>query len=238
MRFGKKRAKPRHHASSPVDRPAEKNEERSAPQPRPAEELTDGPYDIKDVGRDDERLDLGSLQIPPGHEVELRMEMDQQTGRVTSVTAVVGESALQLIAFAAPRSSGIWKPVREEILHSVLDQGGAVDEVEGTLGEELLVGAGTPGVLRLVAAEGPRWMVRGAFNGPAATQDGPERQALEALFRSLVVVRGEDPMPPREQLPLTLPAGVGPAGQTVTEDNPERPPLFVPRRGPETTVIG
>lgn len=199
--------------------------------------LDDGPYDISAVGRDEERLDLGSIQISPGHDVELRLEMDQETGRVTSVTAVLGESALQIVAFAAPRSRGIWADVRAEIVESVTSQGGHPEVVDGDFGEELHVPQAGGAVLRLVGVDGRRWMVRGAFNGPAATSDGSERDGLEAVFRSLVVVRGEDAMPPREQLPLRLPEGMEPEGQPVTEDNPERPPLYVPRRGPEITEI-
>jgi hypothetical protein len=30
---------------------------------------------------------------------------------------------------------------------------------------------------------------------------------VDALFRSVVVVRGDDPLPPKEQLKLTVPGG-------------------------------
>ena len=43
------------------------------------------------------------------------------------------------------------------------------------------------------------------MSGPAAA--APEAAAeLEDAFRAIVVVRGNEPMPVREQLPLTLPA--------------------------------
>jgi hypothetical protein len=42
------------------------------------------------------------------------------------------------------------------------------------------------------------------LTGPAAA-DPEQAAALEEAFRSVVVVRGSQPMPVRDQLPLTLP---------------------------------
>jgi hypothetical protein len=42
------------------------------------------------------------------------------------------------------------------------------------------------------------------ISGPAAG-DPEVAAALESAFRGIVVVRGNEPMPVREQLPLTLP---------------------------------
>jgi hypothetical protein len=46
------------------------------------------------------------------------------------------------------------------------------------------------------------------LSGPAASSEGtppPETETLEDAFGDIVVVRGSEPMPVREQLPLTLP---------------------------------
>ena len=57
---------------------------------------------------------------------------------------------------------------------------------------------------RFLGGDGPRWFLRGMMSGPAAAD--PEAAAvLEEAFRSIVVVRGSQPMPVREQLPLTVP---------------------------------
>ena len=57
---------------------------------------------------------------------------------------------------------------------------------------------------RFLGVDGPRWFLRGMISGPAAAS--PEAAAtLEDAFRAVVVVRGAEPMPVREQLPLTLP---------------------------------
>lgn len=231
MRFGKNRKAS--ETAAEQDQPTTQ----AAPVVTEPMVLDDGPYDVRDVPRDENRLDLGSIQVAPGHDIELRLEMDQNTGKVASVTAVKGASALQMVAFAAPRSRGIWAEVRDEIAESVSSQGGAPEVREGAFGDELVIPQAGGAVMRLVGIDGPRWMVRGVFNGPAAGDEGAEREALEAVFRSLVIVRGEDAMPPREQLPLTLPSEMQAEGQPVIDDNPERPPLFVPRRGPEITEI-
>jgi hypothetical protein len=92
------------------------------------------------------------------------MEVDQRTQRVTGVAIALNGSILQLQAFAAPKTLGIWDEIREEIEKSIANQGGQVDEVPGKLGRELLVKLpvkmkdGNPGIqpARFVGFDGPR----------------------------------------------------------------------------------
>ncbi|MFD0787123.1 DUF3710 domain-containing protein, partial [Micromonospora azadirachtae] len=131
---------------------------------------THGPYDISEAPSDVPRLDLGSLHIPAIPEVEVRVQADQQ-GVVQQVVLVHGQNALQLGVFAAPRSEGIWDEVREEIRQSLFNDGAAPQEVEGEYGPELRAQVRTPDgptELRFVGVDGPRWMVRGVFQGAAA----------------------------------------------------------------------
>jgi hypothetical protein len=44
--------------------------------------------------------------------MELRLEVEEASGRVTAATVQLGRSAVQLQAFAAPRSEGIWAEIR------------------------------------------------------------------------------------------------------------------------------
>jgi hypothetical protein len=69
---------------------------------------------------------------------------------------------------------------------------------------------GLPGIqeARFLGVDGPRWFVRGVITGPAATEASTGRAMID-LFRSLVIVRGETPMPPREMLPIKVPAQAG-----------------------------
>ncbi|MFF5171047.1 DUF3710 domain-containing protein [Micromonospora sp. NPDC000089] len=165
-----------------------------------------GPYDATEVEDDIERLDLGSLRIPAVPEVEVRVQADPQ-GVIQQVVLVHGESALQLGVFAAPRSEGIWDEVREEIRQSLFADGAAAQEAQGEYGTELHARVRTPDGLtdlRFVGVDGPRWMVRGVFQGAAATNPaaaGPLALCLDGL----VVDRGNEAKPVREPLPLRLP---------------------------------
>jgi hypothetical protein len=190
------------------------------PQHREREELsTSGPWDVADAPSDGlPRIDLGSLRVPALAGMELRVDVNAQQ-QVIGATLRLGESMLQVSAFAAPRAGGIWDDVRAELARSASGQGGRLAEVSGPFGFELagqvLIPAPTqPGqpagkpthrAARFVGVDGPRWFLRGMISGPAA--ENPEQAgALEDAFRAIVVVRGTQPMPVRDQLPLTLPA--------------------------------
>ncbi|MEU1836945.1 DUF3710 domain-containing protein [Micromonospora chersina] len=198
MIFSRKRAEGARHARDERDAGVLDTEE--TPQP-PAR----GPYDVSEAP-DAPRLDLGSLQIPAVPEVEVRVQADPQ-GVIQQVVLVHGQNALQLGVFAAPRSEGIWDEVREEIRQSLFNDGAAAQEVEGEYGTELRARVRTPdGItdLRFVGIDGPRWMVRGVYQGDAATNAvaaGP----LAACLDGLVVDRGQEAKPVREPLPLRLP---------------------------------
>jgi len=205
-----------------------------------------GPFDADDVPDDGlVRLDLGGLLVPGTDGMELRLELDETGENVQAVTVVEADSSLQLMAFAAPRTEGIWDDVREEIRKSLASQG-LVDTVEGSFGTELhatltvATPQGTTAMqpVRFVGIDGPRWFVRGLFAG-AASREGAAAEALEAVLRATVVVRGYDPMAPGDPLPLHVPGEVpeGMAQSDDEDDTPDRPPLSMPARGPEITEI-
>lgn len=190
------------------------------PQHREREvEATSGPWDEADAPEDGlARIDLGSLRLPALPGMDLRVELNPQQ-KVIAATLRAGESFLQVSVFAAPRAGGIWESIREDLAKSASGQGGSLREVDGPFGPELAgsivatppaqPGQPAPQPMRrparFVGVDGPRWFLRGMISGPAA--ETPEAAAtLEEAFRSIVVVRGSEPMPVREQLPLTLPA--------------------------------
>ena len=198
-----------------------------------------GPFDESEITSHDGYVDLGALLITPSEGLQLRLEVEEATQRVVAVTLDLNGSSLQLQAFAAPKTEGLWDEIREQIGQSVGAQGGHVEEIEGTFGAELVakLPAGLPDgsqgyrVARFVGVDGPRWFLRGVLGGPAAL----EREAaepLEALFRQVVVIRGGSPMPPRDLLQLRLPK------DTATTPPPPASSLEEPERGPETTQIG
>jgi len=73
--------------------------------------------------------------------------------------------------------------------------------------------------------------------GGAAAMEREAAAPLESLFRKIVVIRGESPMPPRDLLQLRLPKD---ASLTPPPVAPELNGLEFkgPERGPEITQIG
>lgn len=178
----------------------------------PRGDRSSGPFDVSEADDDTTRIDLGSLRIPGVSGMELRLEVDERQDQVIAATAVLGDSALQLQAFAAPKSRGIWGEVRDEIADSIEEQGGTVEVETGDFGAELrtrMPSAAPDGrtvfaPARFVGVDGPRWFLRGVVSGRAAIDEAVAHDLLDVL-RGTVVVRGIEPMAPRELLPLRLP---------------------------------
>jgi hypothetical protein len=222
-----------------------------------------GPWDAEDSFPGLERIDFGAVQVPigPGLEVQVNVEATETDdegnplgGRLVAITVVHGESGLQLQAFAAPKRSGIWDEVRRETAGEIEEAGGQTKDAEGPFGIELhaMVPVAVPEELmdqvpeevkeqgfawqpvRFLGVDGPRWFLRGVVSG-AAVEDEEQWQILEDVFRGVVVVRGDQPMPPRELLELTLPAEAQEAlGQQAEDEDDGFDPF---ERGPEITEV-
>lgn len=190
-----------------------------APEPRPksapSDRGTSGPLDVSEANAVRPYVDLGGVKIVPRDGLGLRLEVEEGTGRVVAVGLDFANSSLQVQAFAAPRSSGLWHEIREQIEQQILSQGGTTRVIDGGLGPELLAqipAQAAPGqapvsrIARFVGVDGPRWFLRGVISGDGAV-DAREGAAMEELFRSVVVVRGSSPMPPRDLIPLHMPEG-------------------------------
>ena len=234
-----------------VEQPGEPTLEASAPSPK--SERPDGPWDISELDEPRSgRLDLGALLVPAAEGAQVRVDVDKASGRVVAAAIVLGESALQLQAFAAPRSEGVWTEIRAEILEGITAQQGAGEEVEGPFGTELrarvpvALPEGKAGFqpLRFLGVDGPRWFLRGVMSGRAALDPGTAGD-LESLFRQVVVIRGSEARPPREPLVLTLPSGAAPSGPVPAAEvgaaaeggKPAAPDLNPFARGPEITEL-
>ncbi|MBU6264780.1 MAG: DUF3710 domain-containing protein [Actinomycetales bacterium] len=185
----------------------------------PADRETTGPFDESEVSGVRPYVDLGSLKLIPREGLNLRLEVEEGSGRVVAVAMDYLGSTLQVQAFASTRSQGLWHEVRSQLTEQISSQGGLVEDALSELGPELLckVPALVDGQqvfqeVRFIGVDGPRWFLRGVIAGPAATN--PEQGArLVELFRDIVVVRGQQPMPPRELMPLKVPeqaAGIAP----------------------------
>jgi len=194
----------RHSASS---RP-EPDEVDALDAEEPAEEVdATGPYDVSEAPDDVEVIDLGSLKIPVVEGVEVRVQAAPD-GTVQQVLLVHRDSVLQLAAFAAPRSEAIWDEARADLKSSLFGDGVAAEEEPGEYGPELRARVRTPeGLrdLRFIGIDGPRWMVRAIYQGPAAIDPATAAGPLADCLRNVVVDRGKEAMPALDALPLRLP---------------------------------
>ena len=213
--------------------------EQPAGDPRPE----GGPWDAEEPYPALERVDLGSLLVPIGPEHEIQLVMAEQHG--AWVTVRYQDSEVQIQAFAASRRGALWDDVRAEIAAEVQGAGGRSQESDGDFGIELIAQVpaepGQPAagfrLVRFVGVDGPRWFVRGLFTGPAAER-GEQAALLEEVFRDVVVVRGEHPVPPREILELRLPPEARQALEeqaAAAEENKFGGDLNPFERGPEFT---
>ncbi|MFV0320441.1 MAG: DUF3710 domain-containing protein [Microbacterium sp.] len=198
---------------APVDAPTQIDS------PARADRAITGPFDVSEANPVRPYIDLGGIKILPREGLNLRLEVEEQTKRIVAVGLDYADSTIQVQPFAAPRTTGLWAETRDQIREQVRQQGGRVEEREGPLGLELLAevpvaaaDGGKPGrrLARFIGVDGPRWFLRGVIGGAAASD--PEAAArVEDLFRSIVVVRGGSPMPPRDLIPLRMPATPGSA---------------------------
>lgn len=167
-----------------------------------------GPWDVTEVDEDDDlnRIDVGAMRLPVPAGLNLRVDVTAQGG-VAGVRLVGEGSEIQLGAFAAPRTAGIWDEVREGIRESLTAQGGKVTDGEGSWGPELTAMMPTPNGLvpgRFIGVDGPRWFLRALIIGKAAL-DRSAAQPYEQVLREMVVVRGDEAMPVKEPVPIVLP---------------------------------
>ncbi len=174
---------------------------------------TEGPWDEADHPERGNLLDAGSLWIPAVAGTTLQFSMDKTRKQVLGIVYLKDNSALQMQAFAAPRSRGLWDEVRRDMLTSIAKQGGSSKEAEGPFGAELVAqmpvpNQTSPAPHRFLGIDGPRWLLRATLYGRAGSDEAAANEMLEIL-RQVVVVRGQTPHPPRELLPLEIPQTKG-----------------------------
>jgi hypothetical protein len=173
--------------------------------------LGSGPWDGTGSYPQRERIDFGSLLVPAYEGI--RVEVEVAEGMGVCVTILRDDSVLQLMGFAAPKTSGLWDEVRQEFAAEVAKAGGDSQEAQGPFGIELQArvipvgedrGRGQLEPIRFLGVDGPRWFLRGMIRGPAARRPDLARP-FEELFADIVVVRGDHPAPPGDLLEIRLP---------------------------------
>ncbi len=177
----------------------------------PSNRLELGPFDSSEVDLPAGYLDFGAIRLVPEPEVGIRLEVEEATGRVLALTLESAGTTLQVSVFAASKHEGVWGDVLEQLAGSIESSGGSVTPYLGQLGPGLDARVVQPdGQLRdtrFIGVDGPRWFVRGSITGNALA-DLVSATEIEDIFRSLVIHRGDSPMPPKEPLEIVVPAGI------------------------------
>lgn len=171
-----------------------------------ADEELEGPFDIDDFDDPEQaaiaRLDLGSVLIPMPEAGQVQVEINE-TGVPSAVWVVTPHGRFTVAAYAAPKSTGLWREVASELAESLRKDVPKVSIEDGPWGREV-VGSGGPAVVRFIGVDGYRWMIRCVVNGPEESIRALVDQAREALADT-VVRRGDTPLPVRTPLPVALP---------------------------------
>lgn len=182
----------------------------------------EGPFDISEVDLDADdvvRLDLGSLVFTPSEGMGLQLQVEEESQSVAAVLATVGQSAIEIALFAAPKSASMLAEVRESMITDTESAGGVVTLSEGPFGVEVrreLLVTGERGqrfthLSRTWLVQGPRWLLRGTLVGRAAQEsDQDEGEGLELFefFANTVVRRDGHPVAAGDLIPMRMPEGM------------------------------
>ena len=104
----------------------------------PADCASAGPFDDSEANAVRPYVDLGGVKIVPREGLHLRLEVEEASKRVVAVGLDYAGSTLQVQPFAAPRSTGLWHEIRQQISEQIAKQGGTTKLTTGPFGPELL----------------------------------------------------------------------------------------------------
>ena len=177
----------------------------------PSDRSRNGPFDSSELNLAPGFIDFGALRLVPKPGVGIKIEVEEATGKVVAITIDVADSTLQVSVFSASKLAGLWSEVLSQLETSITADGGSVLPYTGQLGRGIDTRVsqqdGSSRRIRFIGVDGPRWFLRGSITG-AALEDLVANEQIETVFRSIVVHRGDQAMPPREPLELLVPAGV------------------------------
>lgn len=197
----------------------------------------DGPFDIDDFDDSAQaevaRINLGSVLIPVPETGQLQVETTD-TGVPTAVWVITPNGRYTIAAYAAPKTTGLWRDVAKELAEVLRKDATDVSIETGPWGREV-VGVGASGVVRFIGVDGYRWMIRCVVNAAQENVDAAVTDARKALADT-VVNRGDTPMPVRTPLPVQLPEAMAAqlqqavAQQASAAEAQQEPPQPTARR--------
>lgn len=177
---------------------------------QPTDRLSAGPFDVSELVQVRPSIDFGALQLPMRDDVVYKLEVEESSSKIVALTVEHKGSSIQLQAFSAPGAEGVWHEIRAALEQSISAQNGKTEVVIGPLGPELNAQIpSSDGGFRLakfIGVDGPKWFLRGVISG-LALGDVLSMTHIIDIFRSVAVVRGTSPMPPKELLELKAPSG-------------------------------
>ncbi|WP_297556060.1 DUF3710 domain-containing protein [uncultured Actinomyces sp.] len=183
-----------------------------------------GPFDISQRDVSKGYVDLGPLKFPAiaGIQIQPVFSPDKT---ILRMNAVIGNSVMQMMVIANPKSGGAAKEVLNATKAALEEQGTKVDVREGPWGAELVAqavvktqdGRDAIAPTRIFAIEGNRWALRIDLAG-AALSDEKAWDPVAAVISSLVVERDGAPRAPLSVIPFTLPAELT-AGDQPQDDS-------------------
>jgi hypothetical protein len=181
-------------------------------------ERPNGPWDVSELdgsrpSHNAPRLDLGGLRVRPAPGMKVQMQVEQSTGRATSVLLANDQGGVQLMAIAAAKSKPLWPQTKRALQADADRRGGSASDGRGPWGPVLrmTIPAATPDGKQglqpsvVLGVDGPRWMLRATMIGRAAV-DQEQMNVMMGIVQDTVVVRGDAPMAPGELIVLSPPA--------------------------------
>jgi hypothetical protein len=157
-----------------------------------------------------------------------------ENDHVTAIVLVSGSSALQVIPFAAPSEGGAWDDIRHDLRIKLAAESYSPRDCEGDFGVELLANLPSQNgrqLVRFLGIDGPRWFIRAMFTGAGAS-DPLAGKPLTDVLANVIVVRGNEPRPVRDPLPMQLPR------PAVAAPAPEQPKARVTSEYAQRDAVG
>ncbi len=145
-------------------------------------------------------LDLGSMVIPVPRGGGVIVEMGPEGPQMIHLQVDGGR--LTPVAFAAPRNGDLWAETIDETVAGMTKDGLEVHLEDGPWGQEICAVAGE-GQMRIIGANGPRWMFRMTLAGEKSKAEELALIAREIVARTFIR-RGNDPIPAGQALPVLM----------------------------------